>query len=175
MLHIFPGAPFIWLSERFAIFARANCENQQWRKNNACPLSMSMSALKSVLRKLVYVCVSMFARERERERARVCVCVCETAILKLSCANNRKSCKYLNTATVVSAADFQEEERRKCENAESKHNPKTEIDENLFELHLQLSVCVCVCVYLLSVHTTTLLAPISTLSSPAFTCTYRCH
>lgn len=85
-------------------------------------------------------------RERERERARVCVCVCETAILKLSCANNRKSCKYLNTATVVSAADFQEEERRKCENAESKHNPKTEIDENLFELHLQLSVCVCVCV-----------------------------
>lgn len=82
----------------------------------------------------------------EREQARACVCVCETAILKLSCANNRKSCKYLNTATVVSAADFQEEERRKCENAESKHNPKTEIDENLFELHLQLSVCVCVCI-----------------------------
>jgi len=42
----------------------------------------------------------------------VCVCVGEAAILKLSSANNRKSCKYLNTATVVSAADSQEARRK---------------------------------------------------------------
>jgi len=65
---------------------------------------MSMSALESVLRKLLPRCVCVCLL--------VCVCVGEAAILKLSSANNRKSCKYLNTATVVSAADSQEARRK---------------------------------------------------------------
>lgn len=64
------------------------------------------------------------------------------AILKLNSANNRKSCKYLNTTIVVSAADCQDAQGRDNKSRARRgrgareHNPKTEIDENLFELHL---------------------------------------
>lgn len=123
------------------------CKSKLWKSAVAKKQCMSVVDVDECAQKCATkIGVCLCVHVCEREQARACVCVCETAILKLSCANNRKSCKYLNTATVVSAADFQEEERRKCENAESKHNPKTEIDENLFELHLQLPVCVCVCV-----------------------------
>lgn len=47
-----------------------------------------------------------------------CMRVCVTAILKTNSANNRKSCKYLNTAKVVSSAGLAIEREREGEGRE---------------------------------------------------------